>query len=148
MARVIFYTKLGCITSGKQQGMLRLAGHELEIRDILAANWTAAELRGYFGKRPVAQWFNPNSPRVKSGEVKPESYGEEEALRMMVADPLLIRRPLLQVGSRREVGFEEEMIHDWIGLAAAGEAEFSRGTDLQQCSNPAQGRKDDYRPCG
>jgi hypothetical protein len=39
----------------------------------------------------------------------------------MLADPLLIRRPLIQVGSRRESGFDAELIDAWIGIAATPE---------------------------
>ena len=35
----------------------------------------------------------------------------------MIVDPLLIRRPLLQVGDRREAGFEPDKIDAWIGLS-------------------------------
>ena len=34
----------------------------------------------------------------------------------MVSEPLLIRRPLLQVGEVRRVGFDTGEINSWIGL--------------------------------
>ncbi|HBW91833.1 MAG TPA: hypothetical protein DEG17_23945, partial [Cyanobacteria bacterium UBA11149] len=37
---------------------------------------------------------------------------------LMINDPLLIRRPLLQVGELREVGFDRDKIAAWIGLEA------------------------------
>jgi hypothetical protein len=47
----------------------------------------------------------------------------------MLEDPLLIRRPLMQVGERREAGFDTQRVHDWIGLAPA----ISDGSNLEQC---------------
>lgn len=56
----------------------------------------------------------------------------------MLQDPLLIRRPLLEVGDRREVGFEVDKIDAWIGLQPVDEsframAENLMGKDLQGC---------------
>jgi hypothetical protein len=41
------------------------------------------------------------------------------ALAMMIADPLLIRRPLMQVGDRCESGFDSNAVDEWIGLRPA-----------------------------
>ena len=35
---------------------------------------------------------------------------------MMVAEPLLISRPLMQVSEERLAGFDVETVHHWIGL--------------------------------
>ena len=37
----------------------------------------------------------------------------------MLADPLLIRRPLIEVERRREAGFDAALIDAWIGLTPA-----------------------------
>ncbi|MEO0810043.1 MAG: ArsC/Spx/MgsR family protein [Pseudomonadota bacterium] len=116
MVKVIFYEKPGCIGNGRQKVLLSRAGHELDVRDMTAAPWTPQILRSFFGDRPLALWFNQSSPRLKSGEICPDKLDEREALALMCADPLLIRRPLLEVDGRREVGFEPAFIRDWIGL--------------------------------
>ena len=116
MAKVIFYEKPGCAGNARQKALLRQSGHELDVRDLIAAPWTAESVRPFFGSRPVAQWFNAASPRVKSGKVKPDELDEATALALMVADPLLIRRPLLDVDGRREAGFDAALIAAWIGL--------------------------------
>ncbi|MGP3699716.1 ArsC/Spx/MgsR family protein [Rhodobacter sp. NSM] len=119
MAEVIFYEKPGCVGNARQKARLRGSGHRLEVRSLIAEEWTAARLRPFFGTRPVAQWFNAASPRMKSSEVVPDRLDPEAALALMVADPLLIRRPLMQVGEQCEAGFDEAPIADWIGLAPA-----------------------------
>jgi nitrogenase-associated protein len=88
----------------------------LEVRDLLTETWDAVGLALFFGERPVAEWFNPAHPRIKSGELVPAAFGREEALRLMVAEPLFIVRPLLQVGEERLAGFDMEQVHNWIGL--------------------------------
>jgi len=119
MARIIFYEKPGCGGNARQKALLQKSGHVLEVRNLLSPSWTAEELRAFFGARPVADWFNAASPKVKSGAVKPAELDAETALNLMLADPLLIRRPLMQVGERREVGFDAALIDAWIGLEHA-----------------------------
>jgi len=128
MAEVVFYEKPGCINNTRQKQLLTAAGHRLDVRDLLQATWTPATLRPYFGELPVAEWFNRTAPLVKQGEVDPDSTSEQEALALMVAHPLLIRRPLMRVGEVRRVGFEVAAVAAWIGLAGAG-----TGEDLETC---------------
>ena len=120
MAQIVFYEKPGCINNTRQKELLKRSGHTVDARSLLTAAWTPATLRPFFGERPVAEWFNRAAPQVKSGEVTPERITDEaEALAMMCANPLLIRRPLMEVGDRRSVGFDEAAIAAWIGLATA-----------------------------
>ena len=118
MAKVIFYEKPGCINNAKQKALLRVAGHEVISYSPLKTTWTAASLRPFFGNRPVTEWFNKTAPLIKSGDVVPENLGEATALQLMIQYPLLIRRPLIQVGDIYQVGFEHDKIDAWIGLGA------------------------------
>jgi nitrogenase-associated protein len=140
MARVIFYEKPGCKGGTKQKVLLTAAGHEVVAYNLLTEPWTVEKLRSFFGDRPVIEWFNKAAPSVKSGEVNPENITAENALVMMLRDPLLIRRPLIQVGDKREVGFDVEKIDAWIGLKAADDSlkpmsESLMQQDLQGCSH-------------
>jgi nitrogenase-associated protein len=133
MAFIVYYTKLGCMTSAKQVDLLRQSGHEVEVRDLLAHTWLPQELTSYFGDNPVQLWFNPNSPRVKSGEIDPSAYTGTEALRLMQEDHLLIRRPLMESGGQRICGFDPAKVHAWVGLASPEEAN-SNSVNFQTCS--------------
>lgn len=116
MAKIIFWEKPGCRGNSRQKEILRASGHQLEVRDLLSESWTESSLASFFGERPVADWFNISNPRVKSGELKPGDISAETALKMMVAEPLLICRPLLQVGNERLAGFDVKQVHNWVGL--------------------------------
>ncbi len=116
MANVIFYEKPGCASNAKQKALLISSGHQVEVRDLLHEAWSASSLRPYFGAKPVREWFNSASPRVKSGEVNPDGVNPQEALVMMILDPGLIRRPLMRVGDHCESGFDQEAVSRWIGL--------------------------------
>ena len=128
MAVVLFYEKPGCINNSKQKMLLAAAGHTVQAKSLLTEKWTAERLRAFFGDLPVAQWFNLSSPRIYGGEVSPEALDEQEALRLMLADPLLIRRPLMEVDGQRRVGFDPEVVERWIGLSSR-----AGGEDLETC---------------
>lgn len=122
MAHVIFWEKPGCSGNARQRGLLLAAGHTVDVRDLLTARWTPDTLRPFLAMRPVADWFNPRAPQVRDGEVDPTTCDEDTALALLVATPLLIRRPLLQVGDERRCGFAPPEIDAWIGLTAGGAA--------------------------
>ena len=136
MAHIRFFTKPGCMTSARQVDLLQQSGHDVEVCDLLAHPWTAGELTAYFDGMPVEAWFNEKSPRVKSGEIIPAAYDGSAALTIMMADHLLIRRPLMESDGRRMCGFDLPMVHAWVGL---GETVYPllSAEDYNGCSQPA-----------
>jgi nitrogenase-associated protein len=86
------------------------------VRNLLSSEWTEESLLCFLSALPVSEWFNPAHPRIKSGEVQPTALNREEALRLLLNEPLFIRRPLLQVNDERQVGFDVSAVHGWIGL--------------------------------
>jgi nitrogenase-associated protein len=135
MATVLFWEKPGCVNNTKQKKLLREAGHEVLEHNLLTEAWGAGRLRGFFGTLPVAAWFNGSAPAIKQGLVKPESLDEKAALALMLDDPLLIRRPLMQVGERCEAGFDPARVDAWIGLAP----QTDRAQDLETCPRTLAG---------
>ena len=142
MVHITFWEKPGCAGNKRQKALLLASGHTLDVRNLLAELWDAERLRSFFAGRPVADWFNRSSPRIKSGEVNPGALTESEALDLMLADPLLVRRPLMEANGRREAGFDPEQISAWIGLAetrvpitdaCVREAALMRGEVLPPC---------------
>jgi nitrogenase-associated protein len=132
MKKAIFLEKPGCASNTRQKAILRAAGVELEVRSLLAEPWTAASLRPFFEQRPVRDWFNPSAPRIKSGEVNPERLNEDQALFAMLADPLLIRRPLIATAAGRMCGFEPHPILSALGV------NLNPADDLQSCSHKGE----------
>lgn len=120
MAHIVFYEKPGCGGNARQRAALEAAGHTLERRNLLTAPWTREALLAFLAPLPVADWFNRAAPRVKSGEVRPETLDADTALALLIAEPLLIRRPLMQCrdDGSRHVGFDPAAVHAWVGLAS------------------------------
>ncbi|MBW7973696.1 ArsC/Spx/MgsR family protein [Bradyrhizobium sp. BR 10289] len=127
MATVLFYQKPGCGTNARQIRALEAAGHQVIAKSLLTEAWSAQALRAFFGETPVASWFNPAAPRIKSGEVKPAEIDAAGAISLMLDDPLLIRRPLIEANGARCAGFDREPVPSLLG----GER-----SDLQGCTRP------------
>lgn len=126
MTRITFYEKPGCINNTKQKALLAQAGYELDVFNLLTETWSAEKLRAFFGDLPVAQWFNRSAPRVKSGQITPESLTADRALQLMIREPLLIRRPLIEYAGRKSAGFDLDEMEAWLGVN-------SRKADLESC---------------
>jgi nitrogenase-associated protein len=117
MSHIIFYEKPGCCGNAQQQNWLRAAGHTLDVRNLLTTPWSRDSLLEFLAPLPVAQWFNLAAPAVKQGRVVPEALDAQTALSLLLADPLLIRRPLMRdERGRCMVGFDSAQVQAWIGL--------------------------------
>jgi nitrogenase-associated protein len=123
MARIIFYEKPDCAGNAKQRRRLEAAGHELSRRDLLSTPWTAELLLPFLASLPVSLWFNRAAPRVKEGVINPDGLGAEEALALLLAEPLLIRRPLMErEDGARMVGFDVAEVDGFVGLGGPASA--------------------------
>ena len=136
MTHIVFYEKPGCGGNARQRAALLAAGHTLEQHNLLTAPWTSASLLAFLAPLPVADWFNRAAPRVKSGEVQPDLLEADAALALLLAEPLLIRRPLMQRADNgsRHVGFETAAVEAWIGLGTNS----ARPRTLEGCASPTE----------
>lgn len=129
MATVIFYEKPGCINNTRQKKLLIAAGHSVIAKNLLTEPWQTQELRAFFGNLPIRSWFNYSAPALKLGEVDPGRLSEQQAIALMLDNPLLIRRPLIKVGDQMMTGFDQHIVDDWIGLA-----EVNPLQDMESCA--------------
>ena len=114
--RVTFYEKPGCSSNARQKRALQAAGCHVQAHDLLHEPWTAVRLRAFLAALPVAQWFNPAAPRVKSGEIDPNALTAHAALALLLAEPLLIRRPLIEVDGWRTAGYDAAVLEQRLGI--------------------------------
>jgi nitrogenase-associated protein len=126
---MIFYEKTGCKGNARQRALLEAHGYDLEVRSILDEPWTKETLRPFFGGLPVAEWFNDKAPSIKEGEVDPASFDEQGALDMMLKQPLLIRRPLIEHNGQKFCGFDAS-VETALGLNAPE-------GDYEACQEPS-----------
>ena len=137
MNLVLFYEKPGCTTNAAQKKLLCAAGCMLIEQNLLELNMGPEELRSYLEARPVADWFNPNAPAVKSGEIAPDTYTESDALALLLENPILIRRPLMSVNGHRMCGFDQTKIESLLKVPLGVQAgESCSSADGQDCREP------------
>jgi nitrogenase-associated protein len=136
MTHLVFFEKPGCGGNARQRAALEAAGHTLERRNLLSTHWTPESLLAFLAPLPVPDWFNRAAPRVKSGEVQPDLLDADTALALLLGEPLLIRRPLMQRADdgTRHVGFETALVDAWLGL---GTNPASPRT-LEGCASPTE----------
>jgi len=128
MAIVIFYEKPDCINNKRQKKLLQKSGHTVTALSLLEEAWTADRLEYFLKDVPRSKWFNKSAPDIKSGRIKPEQLNAQQSLKVMVENPLLIARPLMQVSNEYMSGFDLETVHNWIGLNVS---DFN--LDLETC---------------
>ena len=128
MATVTFYEKPGCINNTRQKKLLAAAGHQVIARNLLTEAWQPERLRSFFGALATRDWFNYSAPAIKHGEIVPDKLTEQEAIALMLENPLLIRRPLMQADDTLMAGFDQQAVDNWIGLT-----EIEAASDMESC---------------
>ncbi len=140
MSKIVFFQKPGCGTNARQKLALEQAGHSVEARDLLRESWTTERLRGFFGALPVTAWFNPAAPKIKSGEIDPARLDATAAFGLLVAEPLLIRRPLIEAGDKRCAGFDNDVVAELLGSRASRVGDNCLRPNQTPCPDPATAR--------
>ena len=105
----LHYPKCGtCIKAAK---WLRANGIDVEARDITLQNPTAQELSAWIPASglPIRKFFNTSGLLYKSMALKEKlpEMSEDEMLKLLAADGMLVRRPLLVGNDFVLVGFKE-----------------------------------------
>lgn len=100
-----------CTTCQKAKKWLDANDVSYDLRDIKEQNPSYDELKKWYGMSglPLKKFFNTSGLLYKSMELKnklPE-MSEEEQLRLLATDGMLVKRPILINGSKVVVGFKE-----------------------------------------
>ena len=110
---VLCYSK--CNTCRKALKYLEDHGIDFDARDIKEENPSAQELREWIGKSglPSRKFFNTSGKLYKEMELskKLPDMPEEDQIRLLASDGMLVKRPLLINGDRVLVGFKET---EWV----------------------------------
>jgi len=135
MVEIIFYEKPGCINNSQQKKLLRQAGHTVVAKSLLSEDWSkeSQQLLDFFAEKPISDWFNPSAPMIKQGLINPLQIDPQQAIKIMLAEPILIRRPLIQIGNKKISGFNLIEIEQFIGLSG-----ISAPQDLESCPKVKQ----------
>lgn len=103
-----------CTTCQKAKRWLEERGIPFELRDIKTDNPTYEELDAWHRRSglPLKKFFNTSGLLYKSMELKDKlpDMTEEEMLRLLATDGMLVKRPLLVADNFVLAGFKEA---DW-----------------------------------
>ena len=109
MLKFICYPK--CTTCQKAKKWLDDNGIEYDLRDIKTDNPTLDELRLWYAKSglPLKKFFNTSGLLYKSMELKDKlpTMSEEEQLKLLATNGMLVKRPLVVAEDTVLVGFKE-----------------------------------------
>lgn len=65
------------------------------------------ELRGIIGDDPVEPFLNTRTPLYREKNMKQKPPLKEEAIKLMLRDPNLLKRPVIIKGKKKLTGFNE-----------------------------------------
>jgi arsenate reductase-like glutaredoxin family protein len=91
---------------------LQERGAELEFRDLNTERLSVTELDALIGERDYREFLNPRNELYRERNMKEHPPSRAEALRMMAAEPNLIRRPVVISGKQIALGFNEEALRN------------------------------------
>lgn len=109
MALFVCYPK--CTTCKKAQKWLDDNSVDYTLRDIKSDNPTYEELKEWYNLSglPLKKFFNTSGLLYKSMNLKEKlsEMSEEDMLKLLSTDGMLVKRPILVVGDNVLVGFKE-----------------------------------------
>jgi len=101
----------GCSTCKKALKWLGSHHVEVTVRPIVESPPSAEELSAWVPKsgRPIRKWLNTSGQSYRAlDKDRVAAAKDEEIMRWLTQDGKLVKRPVLVVGKRVLVGFDEE----------------------------------------
>ena len=80
----------------------------MEEREYGKNPLTEKELREIIGEGPIADFLNSRTPLYREKNMKRKPPSKDEAIKLMVRDQNLLKRPVVIKGKRKIVGFDED----------------------------------------
>jgi arsenate reductase len=89
-------------------------GADLELRDIGKERLSAEELDALIGNRDYKLFLNTRNELYRERNMKERPPSRSEAIKMMAAEPNLIRRPVVIRGKEILLGWDEEALKKFV----------------------------------
>ena len=89
---------------------MQTKGVELELRDLAKEPLSVAELDALIGDRDYKLFLNPKNELYRARKMKQKPPSRAEALKLMAAEPNLIRRPVVVKGGQIILGYDEDAL--------------------------------------
>ena len=99
-----------CTTCRKARAYMESRGFDLHFRNLDKERLSSEELEKLIGGRDHREFLNTRNALYRQKNMKQNPPSRAEAIRMMAAEPNLIRRPVILAGGRIVLGFDQEKI--------------------------------------
>ena len=97
-----------CDTVKKARTWLEQQGVNYEFHDFRVDGLNAAQVQGWIAELGLDTLVNKRSTTWKElSDSQKDSFNSETAVQIIVDNPTLIKRPLLDTGALRQVGFKD-----------------------------------------
>jgi Spx/MgsR family transcriptional regulator len=83
---------------------------DFEERDFGKNPFTQTELREIIGDAPIEKFLNTRTPLFRERKMKQKPPTKDEAIKLMLKDANLLKRPVIIKGNKRLTGFNEAEI--------------------------------------
>jgi len=130
---VVFYEKPGCAGNKKQKDLLLAHGVEFEVKSMLDTPWTNDTLNSFFVGLEKEKIVNQFAPQVKNGEINISKLSKEQLVELMIKEPILIKRPLIEVGEDKVCGFDIPKLNKLLNLDLDSKKEIGTCQSSDPC---------------
>jgi arsenate reductase (glutaredoxin) len=83
---------------------------DLEEREYGKHPFTETELREIIGDTPIEKFLNTRTPLYRERNMKQKPPTKDEAIKLMLKDANLLKRPVIIKGNKKLTGFDEAEI--------------------------------------
>lgn len=87
---------------------------DFEEREYGKQPFTEKELREIIGDNPIEPFLNTRTPLYRERHMKQKPPSKDEAIRLMLKDPNLLKRPVIIKGKEKLTGFNEAELKQMI----------------------------------
>ena len=114
MDKISVYEKPTCTTCRKTVKMLNEMGVEIDRINYYVSPFTKAKLKKLLNKMEIkpSELLRKNEVAYKDLDFKNNKYSEDNILDLMVANPNLVQRPIVEKGDRAVLGRPIEKIKE------------------------------------
>lgn len=87
---------------------------DFEEREYGKRPFTEKELREIIGDDPIESFLNTRTPLYRENHMKQKPPSKDEAIKLMLKDPNLLKRPVIIKGKKKLTGFNEAELKEMI----------------------------------
>jgi arsenate reductase len=125
MGEIVLYAKKSCLQCKKAIAFLNRKGVSYQLKDIVHEPPPRSLLEKVIKAENIYASLNQRSTTYKENHLGKRRTTKNEAIRLMLKDPNLIKRPLIIKDNKAYQGFDEKTLMDFVSTAEANIAAAS-----------------------